>query len=136
MLMNHRAHPFKVYVRTKITYSDTPKTEVTPLWLDTAGCDLDPTYTVPGDGPKGSNHVDDAIYTVPEDGRIIGGQGHLHGGGKYQTRHEHLVRQPAADPVAGLLRHAQPHLLPRAADPARAVAGLDEPHGLPRRASR
>ena len=24
-------------------------------------------------------------YTVPEDGRIIGAQGHLHGGGKYQT---------------------------------------------------
>jgi hypothetical protein len=85
MLMNHRAQPFKVYVRTKITYSDTPKTEVTPLWLDTEGCDVDPTFTVPGNGPKGSNHVDDAIYTVPQDGRIIGGQGHLHGGGRYQT---------------------------------------------------
>ena len=65
MLMNHRAQPFKVYVRTKITYSDTPKTEVTPLWLDTAGCDLDPTYTVPGDGPKGSNYVDDAHLHRP-----------------------------------------------------------------------
>ena len=85
MLMNHRAYPFKVYVRTRITYSDTPKTEVTPLWLDTAGCNVDPVFTVPGDGPKGSNYVDDSTYTVPMDGRIIGGQGHLHGGGKYQT---------------------------------------------------
>jgi hypothetical protein len=85
MLMNHRSYPFKVYVRTRITYSDTPKTEVTPLWLDTEGCDPDPVFTVPGNGPKGSNYVDDATYTVPMDGRIIGGQGHLHGGGKYQT---------------------------------------------------
>jgi hypothetical protein len=85
MLMNHRSYPFKVFIRTKITYSDTPKTEVTPLWIDTAGCNIDPVYTVPGDGPKGSNHVDNHIYTVPEDGRIIGAQGHLHGGGKYQT---------------------------------------------------
>ena len=102
MLMNHRAHPFKVYVRTQITYSDTPKTEVTPLWLDTEGCDPDPTFTVPGDGPKGSNYVDDGTYTVPQDGRIIGGQGHLHGGGKYQTLsrthradNERLIRSQA-----------------------------------------
>jgi plastocyanin len=92
MLMNHRPYEFKAYVRTRITYSDTPKTEVTPLWLDTArteddraGCHPDPTYTVPGGGKKGSNHTDDAIWTVPEDGRIIGAQGHLHGGGRYQT---------------------------------------------------
>jgi hypothetical protein len=85
MLMNHRAYPFKVYVRTRITYSDTPKTEVTPLWLDTAGCNVDPVFTVPGGGAEGSNYVDDHIYTVPEDGRIIGAQGHLHGGGRYQT---------------------------------------------------
>jgi hypothetical protein len=93
MLMNHRSYPFKVYVRTRITYSDTPKTEVIPLWMDTArtpnggraGCDVDPTYTVPGGGKKGSTHTDDAIYTVPEDGRILGAQGHLHGGGRYQT---------------------------------------------------
>ena len=85
MLMNHRAYPFKAYVRTRITYSDTPKTELTPLWMDTFGCDVDPTYTVPGGGKKGSKHVDDHIYTVPEDGRIIGAQGHLHGGGRYQT---------------------------------------------------
>jgi plastocyanin len=93
MLMNHRAYEFTVYVRTTITYSDTPKTELTPLWMDTArtpnggptGCDVDPTFTVPGGAKKGSNYIDDAVYTVPEDGRIIGAQGHLHGGGRYQT---------------------------------------------------
>ena len=87
MLMNHRGYPFKVYVRTRITYSDTPKTEVTPLWIDTEGCDVDPTYTVVGDGPRGSTHYDRAQFTVPMDGRIMGAQGHLHGGGKYQTLH-------------------------------------------------
>ena len=92
MLMNHRPYPFKAYVRTRITYSDTPKTELTPLWLDTArteddraGCHPDPTFTVPGGGKKGSTYTDDATWTVPEDGRIIGAQGHLHGGGRYQT---------------------------------------------------
>ena len=92
MLMNHRPYPFKAYVRTRITYSDTPKTEVIPLWMDTArtegpeaGCDQDPVYTVPGNGGKGSKHRDDAVYTIPQDGRIIGAQGHLHGGGRYQT---------------------------------------------------
>lgn len=87
MLMNHRAHPFKVYVRTRITYSDTPKKEVTPLWIDTAGCDVDPVYTVPGNGTKKTrrNHFDRHDYTVPMDGRIIGAQGHLHGGGRYQS---------------------------------------------------
>jgi hypothetical protein len=85
MLMNHRAFPFKVFVRTRITYSDTPQTEVTPLWIDTAGCDVDPTYTVPGDGGRRSTDYNRAIYRVPMDGRIVGAQGHLHGGGKYQT---------------------------------------------------
>jgi hypothetical protein len=85
MLMNHRPYAFTAYVRTRITYSDTPKTELTPLWMDTFGCHVDPTYTVPGGGKKGSNHVDDHVYTVPRDGRIIGAQGHLHGGGRYQT---------------------------------------------------
>jgi plastocyanin len=93
MLMNHRPYPFTAYVRTRITYSDTPKTELIPLWMDTArtpnggpaGCDVDPTYTVPGGRKKGSTHTDDAIYTVPQSGRIVGAQGHLHGGGRYQT---------------------------------------------------
>jgi plastocyanin len=85
MLMNHRPYPFKVYVRTRITYSDTPKTEVTPLWIDTEGCDVDPTYTVLGNGGRGSTAYDRATFTVPMDGRIIGAQGHLHGGGKYQA---------------------------------------------------
>ena len=101
MLMNHRGYPFKVYVRTKITYSDAPKTEVTPLWIDTFGCNIDPTYTVPGNGRRGSTHYDRHIYEVPRDGRIIGAQGHLHGGGKYQTLRntscggERLIRSQA-----------------------------------------
>ena len=85
MLMNHRGYPFKVFVRTRITYSDTPKTEVTPLWIDTEGCDIDPTFTIKGNGGKGSTAYDRALWTVPMDGRIMGAQGHLHGGGKYQA---------------------------------------------------
>ncbi|HYH59874.1 MAG TPA: hypothetical protein VD790_11755 [Thermoleophilaceae bacterium] len=85
MLMNHRPSHFKVWVRTKITYSDEPKTELTPLWIDTDGCDVDPTYTVDGSGKKGSTDYDRHFWEAPMDGRIIGAQGHLHGGGKYQS---------------------------------------------------
>jgi plastocyanin len=85
MLMNHRGYPFKVYVRTRITYSDTPKTEVIPLWLDTENCNPDPTYTVPGNGRRGSTHYDRQDWVAPMDGYILGAQGHLHGGGKYQS---------------------------------------------------
>jgi hypothetical protein len=85
MLMNHRPYPFKVYVRTRITYSDSPQTEVTPLWIDAEGCDPDPTFTIDGDGRRGSTAYDRALWTVPMDGRIVGAQGHLHGGGKYQA---------------------------------------------------
>jgi hypothetical protein len=85
MLMNHRPHPFDVYVRTRITYSDTPKTELTPLWINSEGCDADPTFTIEGDGGRGSTAYDRAHWTVPMDGRIVGAQGHLHGGGKYQA---------------------------------------------------
>jgi len=101
MLMNHRGYDLKVYVRTRITYSDTPKTELTPLWIDTFGCNIDPTYTVPGNGGRGSTHYDRHIYEVPMDGRIVGAQGHLHGGGKYQTLRntscggERLIRSQA-----------------------------------------
>jgi hypothetical protein len=87
MLMNHRAYDLKVYVRTRLTYSDTPKTELTPLWFDTENCNPDPVFTVPGGGKKGSTYRDRETesVTVPSDGRIIGAQGHLHGGGKYQS---------------------------------------------------
>lgn len=84
MLMNHRPYPFKVYVRTRITYTQEPRTAVTPLWIDTRGCHPDPVYDVPGGRKKGSTHFNRATWRVPESGRIIGAQGHLHGGGKWQ----------------------------------------------------
>ena len=95
-----------------------------------------PSTPCPGGGKKGSNHVDDHIYTVP-----AGRPDHRRAGPPARRRpvpdgHEHLVRQPPAAALAGLLRDARPHLLPRPADPARAVAGLDEPRRSPSRGSR
>jgi len=101
MLMNHRPYPFKVFVRTRITYSDTPTTELTPVWIDSEGCDPDPTFTIEGDGRDGSTDYDRALWTVPMDGRIVGAQGHLHGGGKYQA-----LRNTSCDNQLLLKSHA------------------------------
>lgn len=96
MLMNHRPYDLKVYVRIRLTYSDTPKTDLIPLWFDTENCNPDPVFTVPGGGAKGSTYrdVETDSLKVPGDGRIIGAQGHLHGGGKSMTlRDETCGRQ-------------------------------------------
>ena len=104
MLMNHRGFPFKVYVRTKITYSDTPKTEVTPLWIDTEGCDVDPTYTVRRRRPEGLDRL------RPRTLHGADGRPHHRRPGPPARRRQvpdapqHLVRQRPADQVAGLLR--------------------------------
>jgi plastocyanin len=44
------------------------------------GCGVDPIFDVPGGGPPGSVHREDALWTVPISGRIIVAGGHIHGG--------------------------------------------------------
>lgn len=83
MLMNHRSYAQTVYVRIRVTYTDQPQKELTPLWIDTKGCDVDPVYDVPGGGKPGSTFRDTTDWRVPFDGRIIAAGGHLHGGGKF-----------------------------------------------------
>ena len=86
MLMNHRGSPKRVYVRTRVTWTDEkPAHEVDPLFLDAKKCAVDPVYDVPGGGRRGSTHKMTHRFRWPRNyaGRIIGAAGHLHGGGKY-----------------------------------------------------
>jgi hypothetical protein len=86
MLMNHRGRDRRVYVRTRVTWSDTPpKHEVDPLFLDAKKCAIDPVYDVPGGGRPGSVHKESLTFRWPENysGRLVAMAGHLHGGGKF-----------------------------------------------------
>lgn len=84
MLMNHQSKARTVYVRFTIRYSDEPKREVQPLFIDTRNCAADPIYDVPGGGTPGSTDRNVKSFTWPAgyDGRIVAAGGHLHGGGK------------------------------------------------------
>ena len=89
MLMNHKNRTDTGFIEYKITYETTPQKAVKPVWLDQKNCLADPVYDVPGGRRKGSTHKKTYDFTMPEAGRVIGGGGHLHGGGK-----ENVLSQP------------------------------------------
>jgi hypothetical protein len=55
-------------------------TAVAPYWVRVTNCRNDPSYTIPGGGAPGSIHRRTNSWTVPQDGRIVAGGAHLHGG--------------------------------------------------------
>ena len=86
MMMNHRRVTDQAYIEYKVTYTTEPSTTpVKPYWLDSRNCKSDPVYDVPGGGKPGSTHTDRKSFTLPEDGRIVAGGGHVHGGAKDLT---------------------------------------------------
>ena len=108
MLMNHRGRSDSVYLEYKVRYET--KRELTPVqlwWLDVRNCSFDPVYDVPGGGRPGSTHTVDTTLTMPYSARIIGGVGHVHGGGK-----EVEVSQPGCGDRS-LLRSRAIWALPR-----------------------
>ncbi len=86
MMMNHRRVTDQAYIEYKVTYTDEASTTpVKPYWLDSRNCKSDPVYDVPGGGKPGSIHTDRKTFTMPEDGRIVAGGGHVHGGARDLT---------------------------------------------------
>jgi plastocyanin len=100
MLMNHKpVTDDKAWVEYKLTV-DTDMVAnhvepVRPYWLDAANCRADPIYNVPGMHPKARKraarkvggvrrirrfHTRSRDFTIKEDGWIVGGAGHVHGG--------------------------------------------------------
>jgi plastocyanin len=90
MLMSHRNRRDSVYIRYKVTVDDSPSVQpVKPFWIDVRNCNQDPIYDVPGGRRRGSTHRESTTWTVPENGRLVAGVGHVHGGGK-----KVVLRQP------------------------------------------
>jgi plastocyanin len=83
MLMNHSPHLQKAYVEYTVTVDTSPDLKaVHPYWVGAVPCPLvrDPIYNVPGGGRQGSTHLRSATWTVPESGRLVAANAHLHGG--------------------------------------------------------
>jgi plastocyanin len=83
MLMNHRRTKDTAFIEYRVTYDTDPAIQdAKPIWLDVENCKLDPVFDVPGGGAAGGTFSKSTEWTVPEDGRIVAGGGHVHGGGK------------------------------------------------------
>jgi plastocyanin len=82
MVMNHRPAKDRAFVEYTVTFETEPKTPVRPYWLDVRNCLADPVFNVPGAGRRGSTYTRTATWTVPDDGRIVAGGGHVHGGAR------------------------------------------------------
>jgi plastocyanin len=83
MLMNHSGRSDSVYIEyTAKVVTEEALTPAYPVWLDVAGCSLDPIFDVPGGGVGGSTFSKSRAVPAPFSGRIVAAAGHLHGGGK------------------------------------------------------
>jgi plastocyanin len=97
MFMNHRkTTDNQAWVQYKVDVDTSGALErVRPYWLDVNNCRADPIYNVPGAGRKAVRkarksgrvltHTRSADFTIKEDGYIVGGAGHVHGGARKLT---------------------------------------------------
>jgi plastocyanin len=98
MLMNHRKTlDDQAWVQYKLTVDTSGSLEpVRPYWLDVNNCRADPIYNVPGMHPRArrklanrtgpnATHTRSVDFTIQEDGWIVGGAGHVHGGARRLT---------------------------------------------------
>ncbi len=92
MLMNHRPTSDTAYIQYNLTIDPDPSIQSTrSYWLDVGDCTADPIYNVPGLTPKAAEQSPDAVhtetddFTIKEDGWIVTGMGHVHGGARKLT---------------------------------------------------
>jgi plastocyanin len=82
MVMNHSARSDSVFIEyTARVVTGEQLTPAYPVWLDVAGCSMDPIFDVPGSGGRGSTYSRSRSIPAPFSGRIVAAAGHLHGGG-------------------------------------------------------
>jgi len=103
MLMNHRAQADTAYVQYKLTVDTSAAlTPVRPYWLDIKNCRADPIYNVRGPSWRqkhrarrtGKPLIDrrNRDFVMQEDGYIVAGGGHVHGGARKLT-----ITKPGCD---------------------------------------
>jgi len=86
MVMNHRKETDSAFIQYKVTVrTDGAVAPVQPYWLDINDCHVDPIYNIAGMGKPGSLDVRSRDVTIQQDGRIVAGIGHVHGGAQKLT---------------------------------------------------
>ena len=93
MLMNHKPVTDTAFIQYKLTVDTDPSIQpVRPYWLDVNNCKADPIYNVPGIGKRAARragpnpvHKRSASFTMQEDGWVVAGGGHVHGGARRLT---------------------------------------------------
>jgi hypothetical protein len=81
MVMSHQLNPERAFIEYDVTVATRRKlTPVKAFWLDVTGCRGSVQYDVPGGGRPGATNSKSTTWTVPEDGRLVAGGAHLHGG--------------------------------------------------------
>jgi stress up-regulated protein Nod 19 len=93
MLMNHKLERQVAYIEyTVVVDTAAARTPVRPLWFDVVGCRNGSLYNVPGGGGRSSTHSKSMTWTAPENGRLVAGGAHLHGGAT-----DMVVNEPDCD---------------------------------------
>jgi plastocyanin len=136
MFMNHRGVRDQALIEYHVTVDTSPDvTSANPYWLDVRNCNVDPVYTVPGNGGPGSTYKQETTWTVPQSGRLLGGGGHVHGGGESL-----VVTQPdcgdrelgRSEPLWGLPSNAFYHVKPVLHEPGPiSMSTWGSMHGIP-----
>jgi hypothetical protein len=88
MVMNHVRRPKRVFVRTRLWYTEEPREPVSPVVVgDCSRLSNGMAYDVPGGGGPGAEYVNESSWTVPDGfkGRILYATSHQHGGAKHHT---------------------------------------------------
>jgi plastocyanin len=136
MFMNHRGVTDRAFIEYHVTV-DTAAEVVSalPYWLDVRNCFVDPVFDVPGNGGPGSTYKQATTWTAPQSGRLLGGGGHVHGGGESL-----VVSQPdcgdrelgRSEPLWGLPSNAFYHVKPILHEPGPiAMSYWGSLHGIP-----
>src|SRR3712207_9455061 len=105
MLMSHTPNFRRVGWKYTMTISREDLEPVTPYWVRATWCRYEPSWSVAGGGAPGSTELKTQLWEVPEDGLLVAGGAHLHGGANDIT-----LRQPScrgrrligSDPSYGL----------------------------------
>ncbi len=101
MVMNHYQRSKRFYVRTRIWYTNEPRTPVYPTAVGDCRHLLNGmAYDVPGGGLPGSTFTDRSTWTAPFSGRIIGAASHHHGGAINHTLTSQTCGRPLFDAKA------------------------------------
>ena len=142
MLMNHRKQADTALIQYELRVNTSGALQpVRPYWLDVNNCQADPIYNVPGRSKRAkrrgakATHKRSRDFVMQEDGWIVAGGGHVHGGARRLT-----ITKPSCEnkPVArstptwGGASHPFYNVRPVLHEPGPiGMSGFNTPTGIP-----